>query len=794
MENLLQDARYGIRMLLRAPAVSALAVLALALGIGANSAIFSVVYAVLLRPLPVRDAARLTAIRSYNDKMNIPPINPGFASYSAWAKEAASFESMAAAWAGAAELEFGREPQRAQLWRVSASFFQTVGVQPVVGRSFTGAEDRPGGGAVALLGYDLWRERFAGQSIAGKTVAIDGKPHVILGVMPRGFHIDGKPADVYTPIALDPDGKTWLDVVVYARLKPGVALAQAQSEMDVIAKRRDRGPGGWKAQVTPLREAMTRDVRLSLLVLLGAVAMVLLIACANIASLLLARSSARRREIAVRAALGAGRRRLLAQFLTESVLLAACGGAAGLLLAAWCVRLTPLLENARLPSLLLSTRIDGAVLAFTSLVSLATGIAFGIGPALSGVSADLNDALRSGVRAGESPGRKRLWSALVIAETALALTLMIGATLLIRSFFYLRDTAPGFRVDGLAAASVSLPRDRYASSAQVLGFYEQGMEKLRGIPGVQSVALASSLPLDGDYRAMSLRLEGHEDMRPRDWPVLWWRAVDKDYFRTLQIPLRRGRFFTDQDREGAPKVALINETMATRFWPGRNPIGKHLGGGKELFEIVGVVGDIRHQDAMKQGLTEVFFPYLQMPARIMSFAVRVNSGDPRRLGPAMERALAAVDPSLPPPRVQDVLRMASDRLAAKRLTTAVISVFAGLALVLAAIGIYGVLSFTVAQRTHEIGVRMALGAERSAVVRMVVGRATSLAAVGIAIGIAASLGCGRVIRSLLFGVTATDPRVFAGVAAALLGVAAAAAWLPARRAARVDPAIALREE
>ena len=796
MENLIRDVRFGLRMLLRNPAVSALAVVALALGIGANSAIFSVVYAVLLRPLPVRDAGRLAAVRAYNRKLNIPPINAGFPAYSAWAKQAASFESMGAAWAGSATLEFGRQTENARFWRVSASFFPTLGVQPAVGRNFTAEEDRPGGGKVAILSHALWKNRFGAQPIAGRTILLDGQSYAIVGVMPRGFDIDGRPADVYAPVALDgADRKSGLDTAVYARLKPGVTLEQAQSEMDVIARRTDRGgPGGWKAQVIGLRESMTRDVRLSLLALLGAVGMVLLIACANIASLLLARSGARRREIAMRAALGAAKGRLLRQFLTESALLALAGGAAGLALAAVCMRLVPLLQNERLPSLLLATRIDPAVLAFTTFVALATGIALGIAPALAGVSGDVQEALQQGGRAGESRGRKRLWSALIVGETALALTLMIGATLLVRTFFYLRDDAPGFRVDGLVLQPVGLPRASYPSAPQVIGFYEQALARLRAIPGVESAALASTMPLDGNYAAMSLPVEGHAFARPQDFPILWHRAVDSAYFRTLRIPLRRGRYFTEQDRQGAPRVVIVNESFVRRFWPGQNPLGKHLGGGRESFEVVGVVGDVRIHNATEEGLLEVFFPYLQAPMRTATFAVRPRAGDPLRAGPSIERALAAVDPAVTRGTLREMLQIASDRLAPKRLTAGVISVFAGLALALATIGIYGVLSFTVSRRMHEIGVRMALGAERRTVVGMVVGRAAGLAGVGVAIGLAASLGLSRMIGSLLFGVSATDPATFLGVSAALLGVAVAAAYVPARRAAKLGPALALRHE
>jgi putative ABC transport system permease protein len=795
METFRQDLRYGFRMLLRTPAASGIAILALALGMGANSAIFSVVYAVLLRPLPVRDASRVVAIQSYNPKFNIPPIDPAYSAFWNWRKQALSFERMAASSSSVAECELGRNLEKVTFWRVTASFFPLMGVQPSPGRGFTPPEDLPGAPRVAVISDALWRRAFArDQAAVGRTLRLDGEVYTIVGVAPPGFHIDGKPADVYAPIAKDPaDRQHYLAVTAYARLKPGVSVAQAQSEMEAVAKSLDVRNFGWKARVLSLRDSMARDIRLSLLVLSGAVALVLLIACANIASLLLARSSARRREIAVRAALGAPRSRLLRQFLTESALLGLLGGASGLVLAAWSMRLIPLLENARLPNLLLDTRIDPVVLGFTLLLSLATSLAFGIAPALSGVPSRVQETLQDSARTGRNRGSKRLWNILVISETALALVLMIGATLLMRSFLYLRDTAPGFRVDGLLTVPIAAPRGQDAAS-----FYEQALDRLRAVPGVASATLASCLPLDGDFRAMSLPLEGHQYARPQDWPVLWNRAIGENYFRTLEIPLRRGRIFSRQDAPGAPRVAIVNESMARRYWPGENPIGKHLGppGSEDYYEIVGVVADVRHQDATKEGLVEVFFPWRQAPPDSATLAVRIDTKvarNPMRLAPPIGRAIASMSGATPPP-VRELLEMASGRLAPKRLTTGLIAVFASLALLLAATGIYGVLSFTVARRTHEIGVRMALGSARHGVLRLIVGEAALVALTGIGIGLAGALALSRVLRSLLYGVSATDPVVFAAVSSTLLGVALIAACLPAWRASRVDPMVALRHE
>jgi predicted permease len=786
-------------MLARTPGVTAVALLALALGIGANTAIFSVVYAVLLRPLPVRDAARLVAIHSVNQRFNIPPITPGYDVYARWRRESTSFESIAAAWQGAANLGKGAAAERVRLWKVTASFLPTLGVNPVSGRGFLAEEDRPGGARVVILSHEFRKHLFGGDPrVVGKSVTLDGNRYEIVGVLPPGFHVDGRPADVYAPLALNDHPQEWTPVSVYARLKPGLGVRQAHAEMDALSRRLDPKGAGWRTRVWGLRESMVRDVRLSLLVLLSAVGLVLLLACANVASMLLAKGSARGREIAIRAALGAGRRRLVRQLLTESTLLALLGGAAGALLASWCVRLVPLVEDERLPNLLLQTRVDGAVLAFTLAVSLVTGLVFGAWPAFSVSQANVQEALQEGGRAGQSRRRKRIWDALVVSETALALTLMAGATLLIRSFFYLRDVAPGFRVDGLLTGSLNPAPAKYGKPQQLLSFYERVLENVRAIPGVQSATLASTLPLGGEYQAMSLPIEGQRFARREDVPILWHRAVDRDYFRTMQIPIRSGRAFTDRDRAGAQPVVIVNEVMARRFWPGQNPLGKHLGsGGREWFEIVGVAANVRHQNATEEPLIEVFFSCLQAPPAAALLAVRTDPrvySHPLALASAAERAVAAVDQEPGLTKVREMLQIASDRLAPKRLTAALIAAFAGLALVLAAAGIYGVLSFAVTQRAHEIGVRMALGARRGAVVAMVVGQAIRMALAGVLLGTAAALALGRAIRSLLFGVSATDPSVFAGAAAALLGVALAAAYIPALRAARVDPAAALRHE
>lgn len=783
-------------MLARAPGMTAVAVLAL--GIGVNTALFSVVNAVLLRPLPVKEPERLVSIVSVNPRLGIAGTTTAYARYAEWRKQARSFESMAAAWAGAADVTIGEETERAIFWRVSESFLPLLRVLPFLGRGFLPEEDQPGGGRVALLSYAYWHRRFAAaRNALGQQILIEGNPHAVVGVLPEGFHVDGRPAEVYAPIALStaPTPRPLL-VSVYARLKPDTTILRAQAEMDAISRRQDRG-FGWGARVWDVRDAQVQDVRLSLLALLGAVGLVLLLACTNVASLLVARANARQEEIAVRAALGASRGRLARQFLTESALLALAGGACGVALAGWSVRLVPLIHHERLPGLLLQTRVDGAVLAFTLGLSLLTGMVFGAAPAWSDSRANLHETLKEGVRVGMGLGRGRFWNALVIIETALAVVLIIGAVLLIRAFFFLRDEAPGFRVDGLLVASLNPPRSKYAKAEQFTALYQHVMERVRAIPGVQFATLASALPLSGDYWAMSLPIEGHHFARPQDYPILWYRAVDRDYFRTLQIPLLSGRFFDERDRAGAPRVAIINEAMARRFWPGERAVGKHLGGKGEMTEIVGVVGNMRHMDVTKEPPVEVFFHWPQAPPPRAMLAVRADPSrhrGPTRLVPAVTGAVAAVDEDVMVVRASDMQRVVSDRIAPKRLTAGLIAAFAALALVLAGVGTYGVLSFSVAQRTHEMGVRIALGAPRGAVLGLVTGQAALLALAGVLIGLGAALGATRVIASLLFGVSAADARVFAGVSLFLLAVAVLAALVPACRAARVDPVTALRRQ
>jgi putative ABC transport system permease protein len=797
MYALLRDIRFASRMLLKNPAVTAVALFVLALGTGANSAIFSVVHAVLLRPLPVRDADRLVTVAMASEKLRVAGAQPSLALYEKWRRETQSSDYLAAAAPGTATFS-SEGDTTVKFWRVSASFLPTLGVEPVLGRNFLADEDQPGKAHVAVLGSGFWRGRMNGDRKAiGSVIKVDGEPYTVIGVLPAGFHIDGRPADIYAPIGRRAQGREGFPVNVYARLRPGVTIGQAQAELDALTKRADRGPFDWRPRLWGLRDFQVRNLRLSLWVLLGAVGLVLLIACANTATLLLARAGARRKEIATRAALGADRRRLLRQLLTESALLSLAGAACGVLAARAAVRLVPLLAHERLPGLLEQTRVDGVVLAFTIAISLLTGFLFGAAPAVAALRGNLFGALQEGGRSGAA-GRRRGWNSLVVSETALALVLAIGAGLLIRTFFYLRDVAPGFRVDGLLTVRVTPPRSKFTSPAQCNAYWKDIVERLRGIPGAQSASFAQALPLTGDNWVGTWPVEGVAFSRPQDIPPMWQYFVEAEYFRTMQIPLRRGRFFGARDDAGAPKVAIVNEGFVRRFWPGQEAIGKHIGGGEDpRMEIIGVVADVSAEESTKSAPPEIYFHFLQMPTARIAAVVRVDPrvfASPTGIEQAARRAIELADPAKPPLQFAEMRRMVSDRIAPHRLSAQLIGIFAGLALALAAAGIYGVLSFSVAERTHEIGLRMALGAERGRVLGLIVGEAALLAGGGIGIGLAGALALTRLMRSLLFGVEASDPLIYAGSAAALMAIALFAAAVPAWRATRIDPMACLRHE
>jgi putative ABC transport system permease protein len=801
MPDLFGDCRYAFRLLFRNPGVTVVAILALALGIGANTAIFSVVHAVLLRPLPIRQPDQVVSLRIDHAQRNIRNALGPYSDIVEWRKQARSFEAMSAYSSGSANLITGQEPERVPLWRVNANFFPLLGVKMAAGRDFRQEEDRPGAAPVAILSYSLWQRRFgSAPDTLGRPILLDGAAYTVVGILPRDFRIEDRPPDIYAPLAMSdtrPPGESF-NCASYARLRPGVSIEQAQAEMETVSSRVEeasrRPLRGFRAHVWGMRDFMVRDVRRSLVVLLTAVALVLLIACANIANLLLARAGARGKEIAIRAAMGAPRWRIVRQLLTESVLLASIGAVLGVLLAYWGVAAITAIGTNAYP-MLKESRLDLPVLGFTVVVAVLTGLLFGLAPALAASRTDLQDTLKEGGRGSSIAAKNRLRNLLVVSEVALALLLMVGASLMIRSLMKLQDIEPGFNPEGVLTASVNLPPAKYSTPPQQLAFYQRVEERLNGVPGVIAAGFTSHLPLGGVNSGMPMVIQGRPISGPADAPILWYRFVTPGYFQAMRIPLRRGRAFDSRDVAGAQRVAVVNETTARRFWPNQDPIGKRVGNGAPdgWIPIVGVVADVRHMSLTRDPDPEIYFAFAQGPRTAMILTVR-TAGDPLRFAPALRRAVMEVDADQPLARIASMDQNLSDSLAAKRVSTVLLGIFAGLALLLASIGIYGVISFSVTCRKHEIGVRMALGARAGDVLRMIVLRGTVLALIGVAVGLAASLVLTRLIESMLFRVKATDPLVYASVALLLTAVAALASYIPARRAARVDPTVALRYE
>ena len=797
---MLQDVRFGLRMLIRNPGATALAVIALALGIGGNTAVFSVVNAVLLRPLPVAEPDRLVWIWANSPQRNLPFAFTSYWAFSEWRAGMPSLESMSAYSPTFASLLSGNDPERVNVLLVNASFFHMLGVNPIAGRDFRTEEDQPGAAKVAILEYGIWQRRFSSdRTIVGRTIKLDGDNVTVVGVLPSGFMFPAaKPADIYMPIA----GSTVRgdvnapSVGAYGRLKPGASVERAQAEVDAVSRRLAEAYDGMKgrgARIWRVRDFTVRDVRLSLLLLLGSVGLVLLIACANVANLLLVRASVRQREIALRTALGAGRWRILRQLLTESVLLSIAGGTAGLLLGSIAIDLLPRYGPERIP-FLRQTSLDGRVLVFAIGVSLLTGILFGLAPAISAFRTRVYETLKeSSLAAGESRGRSRFRGALVVIEVAVALLLSIGASLMMRTLLHLEAASPGFVAEGVLTASVSLPTNKYSTAVQRIAFYRTTLDRLAAMPGVQAASMCSLIPFGGSNTGANLLIEGQPPPRPEETPIFWRRVIDPAYLRVMRIPLLRGREFNGQDIGGAPRVALINEVMARRYWPGTDPIGKRFGTQAAWITVVGIVGDVKFMSLAKDAEPEFYVPYRQSAQRDMVLAVRTAS-DPSLLAPALRRAVLETDPSQPVSRVTTMTQYVDDAVATPRLAAGLLTVFGGIALLLAAVGIYGVIAFSVTRRTREIGVRIALGAGRRDVLRMVVGQAVMLAAIGVAVGIAGALALTNVVQGLLYGVAATDPLIYASVSILLIAVAALAAYIPARRAARVSPSMALRYE
>jgi putative ABC transport system permease protein len=799
MSTVMTDVRYGARLLLRSPGFTAIAIGALALGIGANTAIFSAIDAVLIRPLPYREADRLTVVWEDASFAGFPKNTPAPANFVDWRKQNQVFTDMAALRSAGGNLTGDGPPDFVQGQRVTSSLFRILGVPALIGRTLTDDDDRAGE-RVVILSYRLWQRRYGGdRAIIGRSMLINDEKHTVLGVMPRGFAFPVRKIEFWTPARMTAAelarrGSHYLTVV--ARLKPGVTLGRAQRDMNAIAKRLEQEyPDSNRhigAVVVPLRDELVGTYRTGLMALLAGAACVLLIACANVANLLLTRAAGRQREMAVRAALGAGRRRLVRQLVTESVLLSVIGGGLGIALARGGLILLARLVPDRMEA---TMALNGSVLLFTAIVSIATGIVFGVFPAMHASRLDLNEALKQGGR-GSAGSRSGLYrDSLVIAEVAIAIVLLAGAGLMTRTLMNMRAVELGFNVDNLLAMRAPLPVPRYADGNKRQRFYDAVVGRVRALPGVKDAAFANSLPFETTGNTSGFRVEGRPKLPNAAYDALY-RVGTKDYLRTLGARLIEGRIFGAEDRPDSVPVMVVNETMRREYFDNESPLGHHISVDDKSYTIVGVVAEIRERGIDVGLKPAVYLPVEQNPfawAAPGRLLVRADH-DPLALAGAVRQAIWAEDRDMPVTAIQTMRDLIDDDFASREQQMRLLAAFAALALALAALGIYGVLSFAVAQRNREIGVRVALGATSRNVVGMVAGRGILLIGAGLILGTAISLTATRAMTSMLYGVAANDPRVYAVVALAVVAVALAACAIPASRAASVDPVIALREE
>jgi putative ABC transport system permease protein len=821
MQKMWQDLRYGARVLLKNPGITFVVVLALALGIGANTAIFSVVDAVLLRPLPYYESDRLVFLNETSKAMD--EISISYPNFTDWRNQNQVFEKIGVYNRSSYNLTGAGEAERIITGQVSADLFAALRVNAVVGRVFNNDEDKPGGTPVVVLSYGLWQRRFGAQaSVLNQPLTLNGKSYTVIGVMPEGFQFPSR-VEMWVPVGQLSGEASWQQrgnhpgLYGVARLKPGVSFAQAKAEMDNIGANLERqyqdSNAGNGVGTRPLLELFVGDIRRALWVLFAAVAFVLLIACANIANLLLARAQSRQKEMAIRAAMGAGRWRIARQLLTESILLALVGGTLGMLIAQWGIKLILYISPDAIPRAK-EISLDWRVFAFTLGLSFVTGILFGLVPALQAGVVDVHETLKETGRG--TSGRHWLRSSLVVVEVATTLVLLIGAGLMIRSFYRLQKVNPGFSYEHLTSFSVALPQKKYTSNEQREQFYNRLLENLRGLPGVEATAAASGLPLGNNGWQTGFVIDGRP-RPPRDQtPLMEACLVTPDYFRAMNIPLKRGRYFNEHDdrsslvgrdlsklnevekESAALNSIVIDEEFARRYWPNEDPIGKRIAMGSEerpqYLTVLGVVGRVK-MDGLGQDSKRVqgYFPFAQIPNSGMTVILKA-AGDPNQLIAAVRQQVKTIDPDQPIYAIRTMDKIRAESVAPERLNLTLLSIFAGIALILAIVGIYGVMSYSVTQRTHEIGIRMAIGAQPRDVFRMVLRQGMMLTLIGVGVGLIWAFVVTRLMATMLFGVEPTDPATFAAIAALLTMVALVACYVPGRRATKVDPVVSLRYE
>ena len=807
MQFFWQDFRYGFRTLLRNPGFCAVAILALALGIGPNTAIFTMVNAVLLKPLPVPEPDRVVMIWGTLLKSGFGQLPVSAADYLEWKQQARSFDQMSAAFAipeYGLNVSGAGDPERVPAALASKEFLPALGIKPIVGRNFLPEEDRPGGPPAVLIGNALWQRRFHSDPAAiGRTLTVDGIPRTVVGVVPHELG-EMVAADLWLPTAINPNDaeRRNHNYGIVAHLKPGVTVAQARAEMIVIAQRLERAyPAsntGWGITLFPMAEMFTGRIRPVLLILLGAVGLLLLIACANLANLLLARAATREKEIAIRGALGAGRPRIIRQLLTESFVLALAGGALGLVLAAWGVRLLRSVVPDMFP-MLQHMSVDVPVLAFTFGISILTGLLFGLVPAWRSSRTDLNTTLKEAAgRSESSGGSHRIRGFLLASEVALAVLLSVSAGLLLRSFVRVTEVNAGVRTANILTMNVSLPEVKYDTELKRATFYKNLIERLDTLPGVRSAGAVVFLPLRVSILSFriwvnSFVIEGRPPVPQDQQPQADYRPATPGYFNTMGIALRQGRLFDQHDDQDAKRVVLVNEAMVRKHFAHENPLGQHIVMGKPM-EIVGVVADAKLYGLDAPVEPAVYVPHAQHSGESSMAVVVRTEGDPAAIASAVRREILKLDPEQPISNVRTMDKVLSDSLMLRRVSMLLLTVFASLALTLATVGIYGLTAYSVSRRTHEIGLRVALGASQSKILRLVVGRGLVTSLIGAAIGVGAALMLTRGLSGMLYGVTTTDALVFAGVPLLLIAVSALASYVPARKATRIDPLAALRYE